>query len=426
MMTTCPNSRSSLASGPLVLALIFLSSNAIGQTASSASINFGSVQVSSVLIESVAITNATRFNLTVSNASVSGTGFSLAGPTLPVTLAPQKSISISVAFAPMTVGKAIGSLTVISYVHNQNQNHTYSAAVSLTGSGSSVGYLSAPSNMNLGSVATGSSTSQGLTLSNTGGSSLTISSESVSGTGFSVSGLTFPYTLAAGASASLLVKFAPTVAGTDTATLNISSNASDPSIAVTLSGTATTSTLTLGLSPASMSFGSVTLGSSQSQQGMLTASGGTVAISSVSSSNSAFTLSGVALPLTLASGQSAPFTVIFKPTVAGTASGKVSFLSNGSILASEGVSGTGATIQHIVDLSWSASTSSSVSGYNVYRSTVSGGPYTKINSTLDASLSYSDNTVQSGTTYYYVTTAVSSTGAESAYSNQVVGVVPLP
>ena len=97
-----------------------------------------------------------------------------------------------------------------------------------------VGYLTSPSSLNLGSVLVGSSQTQALTVSNSGGSSLTISGATVSGTGFSVSGLTLPYTLAAGSSANLSVKFSPTVAGTDGATLTITSNASDPSVAVSL------------------------------------------------------------------------------------------------------------------------------------------------------------------------------------------------
>ncbi len=84
-----------------------------------------------------------------------------------------------------------------------------------------------------------------------------------------------------------------------------------------------------------------------------------------------------------------------------------------------------APIQHTVTLTWSASTSS-VSGYNIYRGTVSGGPYTKINTVLDAGTNYVDNTVQSGHTYYYVATAVSTAGVESAYSNQVAVAVPSP
>ena len=78
---------------------------------------------------------------------------------------------------------------------------------------------------------------------------------------------------------------------------------------------------------------------------------------------------------------------------------------------------------HSVVLTWTASTLT-VSGYNVYRSTVSGSGYTKLNSSLVASLSYSDTAVQSGTTYFYVATAVDSGGDESTNSNQVSAAIP--
>lgn len=55
-----------------------------------------------------------------------------------------------------------------------------------------------------------------------------------------------------------------------------------------------------------------------------------------------------------------------------------------------------------------------------------GRPYTQINTVLDAAANYVDNTVQSGRTYYYVATAVSTAGVESAYSNEVTAVVPSP
>jgi hypothetical protein len=80
---------------------------------------------------------------------------------------------------------------------------------------------------------------------------------------------------------------------------------------------------------------------------------------------------------------------------------------------------------HSVSLSWTASTSS-VTGYNVYRGTTSGGPYTKLNSSLVVGTNYEDRPVQAGTTYYYVATAVDSSNNESAYSNQAQAVVPSP
>jgi len=94
--------------------------------------------------------------------------------------------------------------------------------------------------------------------------------------------------------------------------------------------------------------------------------------------------------------------------------------------ASETASGAGAAVQHTVGLSWNASTSSSVAGYNVYRATSSTGTYSRINLALNPSMNYSDSTVQAGQTYYYATTAVDSSGSESGYSNKVQVVVPTP
>ena len=81
---------------------------------------------------------------------------------------------------------------------------------------------------------------------------------------------------------------------------------------------------------------------------------------------------------------------------------------------------------HWVSLSWTASTSPGVAGYNVYRSQTSGSGYTKINSALVPSLAYNDSSVTPGQTYYYVATAVSTGGVESAYSNEASATVPSP
>jgi hypothetical protein len=95
---------------------------------------------------------------------------------------------------------------------------------------------------------------------------------------------------------------------------------------------------------------------------------------------------------------------------------------NGS--SATGVNFTGAPQSNqSVLLSWQASTSS-VSGYNVYRSTASGGPYSRVNNSLVSGLSYTDSSVAASTTYYYVTTSVTSAGVESGYSNQASATIP--
>ena len=89
-----------------------------------------------------------------------------------------------------------------------------------------------------------------------------------------------------------------------------------------------------------------------------------------------------------------------------------------------GVNFTATTqVSHSVSISWTAS-SSSVAGYNIYRSTVSGSGYIKLNSTPVTGLTYKDTTVQSGTTYFYVATAITSSGTESGDSNQATAIVP--
>jgi bacillopeptidase F len=108
-------------------------------------------------------------------------------------------------------------------------------------------------------------------------------------------------------------------------------------------------------------------------------------------------------------------------------SGSVTVASNATNSpATFSLSGVGTqTVSHSVALTWIPS-ASTVAGYNVYRSQVSGGPYTKLTSSLVAADSYNDSSVQSGLTYYYVATSVTSSGVESADSTQTSATIPTP
>jgi hypothetical protein len=223
------------------------------------------------------------------------------------------------------------------------------------------------------------------------------------------------------------VKFSPTAGGSVTGTLTVASDASDSSLDIPLTGSGLASGQ-LSVSPSSYSFGSVTVGSSKSLSGTLTAGSSSITVSTADWSGQGFSLSGISFPVTVAAGKSVSYSVIFTPSAAGSSSGTLSFVSNASNSpASASLSGTGAaqSTQHSVSLSWNAS-SGSVAGYNVYRGTVSGGPYSKLNSSLQATTTYTDSTVLSGKTYYYVATSVGSSGAESSFSSQVVASVPTP
>ena len=112
------------------------------------------------------------------------------------------------------------------------------------------------------------------------------------------------------------------------------------------------------------------------------------------------------------------------PATAGTYSVTATSVADPTKSASASVS-VAVAVQHRATVSWTAS-SSAVTGYNVYRATQSGGPYTMLNSGLISGTTFVDSTVVSGATYYYVATAVDSSGVESAFSNQITAVIPIP
>jgi Abnormal spindle-like microcephaly-assoc'd, ASPM-SPD-2-Hydin len=282
-----------------------------------------------------------------------------------------------------------------------------------------------PSSVAFGSVRAGSTQSKTDVLTNTSNSPIAISQATATGAGFSISGINAPLTLNGGQSLTYTITFAPSTVASSTGSVAISSSARNAMLNIALSG-AGTAPGQLTVSPASINFGTVAVGSNQSSAATLTASGGSVTISSASSNNPEFSLTGLTFPITLAAGQSTSFKPTFAPQASGSTSGSISFVSNASNSAAQGETGTGvAAIQHSVSLSWSASTSA-VIGYNVYRGIVSGGPYGQINLSLDPSTAYTDNTVQSGQTYFYVTTALDASNGESAHSNEVQAVIPLP
>ncbi|MGH9352779.1 MAG: DUF4082 domain-containing protein [Terriglobia bacterium] len=185
--------------------------------------------------------------------------------------------------------------------------------------------------------------------------------------------------------------------------------------------------LTISLAPAALSFGDVTVGNSSILPVVVTNTGSAmVTVYQANTTGTGFSVTGPSLPLSLAAGQNTSFSVTFDPTSGGSVTGNLSVVSNATdSLSVTSLSATGVN-KHSVTLTWAASTSPGIMGYNVYRGVVSGGPYTKLNSSLIASTAYTDTTVQAGQTYYYMTTAVDSQGVESAGSNQAAAVVPSP
>jgi HYDIN/CFA65/VesB family protein/Ig-like domain-containing protein len=190
--------------------------------------------------------------------------------------------------------------------------------------------------------------------------------------------------------------------------------------------TVNAATFTLNAGQTTLNFSSVNIGNNSVLPVSFTNGGNSnVTISGVTVSGAGYTASGIQSGQIVAPGKSATLNVTFAPAGTGSIPGSVTVTSNASNSpASVTLTGTGVqVVSHSVTLNWTASTSTVV-GYNVYRSQVSGGPYTKLNSSVVAATTYVDSSVSAGQTYFYVVTSVDSSNVESADSTEVSATVP--
>src|SRR6202158_1031817 len=121
-----------------------------------------------------------------------------------------------------------------------------------------------------GNVQIGSSSSHSFRLSNTGSKTLQITSKSKQGSEFSFGAFPLPVNLQPGASVDLPVIFKPTAKGYSTGVFELMSTAKDSMLTMNVTGFGeVTVNPKLGVSPATLNFGNVTVGSSASLEATL-------------------------------------------------------------------------------------------------------------------------------------------------------------
>ena len=300
-------------------------------------------------------------------------------------------------------------------------------------------------NFNFSTVVVGHTQSQTLKISNSGTAALRLASLSISNPQFAASGPAIPATILPSTSLSYVITFSPTSVGNTSATLDISSNASDGIVALALAGTGEKAFADLVVTPASINFGNLNVKAKSTQNVTLQNTGDiSMTIQGVTVAGASFGYGSLSPGLSLSPSQSITFEVWFTPQAKGPASATMSFLSPGLSspaklsLAGGGIAASPApapapkpspaptpapAVQHTVQLNWNASTSA-VLGYRVYRSASSGTSYAPLTGEAFDGLTYADTSVASGATYFYVVTAIDAAGVESAHSNQVKAVVP--
>ena len=190
-----------------------------------------------------------------------------------------------------------------------------------------VGVRIEPRSVVWGSVALGSTgTPTPVTLSNVGGSPVTIKSIGISGTNaadFSITSQTCGATLAAHSSCIVAVTFTPQEPGAREATLTINHSGFNSSQTVSLSGTATGKISTLAITPQTLSFGMANVGSASAVQSVTLQSDGTTTISiasvTISGTNSGdFSIASNSCGSSLSGSGGCSIGLLFNPTAAGS------------------------------------------------------------------------------------------------------------
>src|SRR6266705_675290 len=355
------------------------------------SINFGNQTVNTTAQAAITVTNVGLHALQIQNVSLGGSSaFTLTGWTGASVLQPSQSLQIQVSFSPPDQANYSANLTVYG-------NASSDPVVPITGVGIASTVSISPTTA---IVQAGNSQQFSASLLGTTNATLNWLVNSIQG-GNSVVG---------SISSQGLYTAPGQVSSNSSVIVTASDGTGQANASVTVVPPATSVSVSISPTSASVQVG-------QSKQFTATISGTTntavnwLVNGGLGGNSTVGTISAAGL-------YTAPSSV---PANAVTVTAQSAYNSTSSANAAVTITPT----VHFVDLSWTASTSV-VAGYKIYRGTVSGGPYTRINASLEPATLYTDSTVQAGQTYYYVTTAVDSNSVESGYSNVVQAVVPTP
>ena len=267
--------------------------------------NSGTPSLSSLSCSSSSMSSAGPDNCSVYlNGAAPSTGLAVDLVSSSAAVSVPASVSVPSGATTASFTAAVSAVTTAQTVTlTATQGSTSkTAAIKLSGSSPAVGTPSlslSTTSIAFGSVSVGTAVTKSVTLTSNGSATVSIGADSISGTGFSVSGGTFPVTLNPGQSLVLSVQFDPTASGSIAGQLAISSNA--PAATVTLTGTGSTVTPTV----AALSCGSTSITGALSDSCTVTLSGsapsGGLSVALASSSGSVTVPASVSVPATAVS-----------------------------------------------------------------------------------------------------------------------------
>jgi hypothetical protein len=225
------------------------------QALQGASVSFGQVSVGSNGTATATLT-ATK---TVTVSAVSAAAPFAAGtpsPTLPVTLTAGQTLTVPVTFSPTSWGADTGDLALTT--------DSGTIDVGMNGTGTQPGLAATPSSVDWGTMAVGSSEVLTVGVTNTGTSTETFSTVTGPNSPFSATGLpNVGDTLAAGVSDTITVTYTPTAVESDSSSIVLTSD--QGTVTIPLTGTAIVSDPQVTITPTTLSYGNVPVGSSATQ-----------------------------------------------------------------------------------------------------------------------------------------------------------------
>jgi len=306
---------------------------------SPAALAFASTTVgSTTAAQVVTIKNTGTAAATLTSETITGTNatsFLKSATTCGTTLAAAATCTVSVEFKPAAAGALAASLSITDNATGSPQT------VKLTGTGAAASTFTvtlSPTTLTFASTTVGSTTAaQVVTIKNTGTGTVTLSSETITGTNatsFLKSATTCGTTLAAAASCTVSVEFKPAAAGALTGSLSVADNATGTPQTVALKGTgAAASTFTVSLSPTALTFASTTVGSTTAAQVVTIKNTGTGTVTLTSetitgTNATSFLKSATTCGTTLAAAASCTVSVEFKPAAAGALTASLSVADN--------------------------------------------------------------------------------------------------
>lgn len=300
-------------------------------TASPTSLTFADQAVGTAsAAQTITLQNTGAVGLTVTSVNATG-DFSETDTCQNATVAAGSSCTIQVKFAPNSTGAQAGQLTISANVAGGQ------IVVDLNGTGLAGGtVVLSPSTLDFGSVAVGSDSALfSVQASNSGATSVAISSIAVTSPFVLASNSCGTTSLAANTSCQMQIKFSPTQIGPATGTLTLVDTTGTQTVLLTGTGNAVA---TDTLSATSLSFPATATGTLSSAQTITLTNSGDLALNSISETiTGPFQVSSTCAAQ-LAGHASCSISVIFAPVQQGSFSGT---LTVSDAMRSQAVSLTG-------------------------------------------------------------------------------------